>query len=261
VCKKVCFRGVSQSENTLSNPNLTLDSRAEVLHNLLQSDGYIVPSSESQVAPRGTAGKEDVPSSDRKSCKIEATVVPPTLNPLSLQYGDVLVCSGSRHPALFCDYLVLRREDLHWIDRRCPAAHRREAPLRLLFKARYAQKMRACRLEYICAPDYSGFGVPDVFAVVDSYSDCTHVRVHFEQQPERAITPGQVCVLYRDISPGDYGSISAIAREHNISPAPVSVTAPAAGRPVECVGSARIHSAGPSYFETGREVPHGIKDI
>jgi hypothetical protein len=64
-----------------------------------------------------------------------------------------------------------------------------------------------------------------------------------------------VCVLYRGVST-DQLDIAATG------PAPASASAPCPPMEMmECVGSARIHAAGPSYAETRRAVPLGIKDI
>ena len=86
-----------------------------------------------------------------------------------LDSNRLVVAQGVDHPRLF--HASCRITDLHWIDRRVA-----DDPFECSAKIRYRQQDSACRL-----------------SAIDSGS----ATVEFET-PQRAITPGQALVLYRD---------------------------------------------------------------
>jgi tRNA-specific 2-thiouridylase len=86
-----------------------------------------------------------------------------------LECNRLIVAQGHAHPTLFRP--ALRAEAAHWIDAAAPAL-----PLRCAAKIRYRQADQACTVH---AVENGGLHV-----VFDS--------------PQRAITPGQAVVFYRD---------------------------------------------------------------
>jgi tRNA-specific 2-thiouridylase len=86
-----------------------------------------------------------------------------------LQRNVLMVVQGNDHPRLFSD--GLRARQLYWVDLRGPSL-----PLRCRAKTRYRQ--------------------PDQDCLVQTLAD-GGIEVVFDQ-PQRAVTPGQSVVLYRD---------------------------------------------------------------
>jgi tRNA-specific 2-thiouridylase len=86
-----------------------------------------------------------------------------------LAHNVLLVAQGHDHPLLFSQGLIA--ESPHWIDGAPPPL-----PLQCTAKTRYRQPDQACTVEA------AGEGL---------------LRVHFDQ-PQRAVTPGQSVVFYRE---------------------------------------------------------------
>lgn len=82
---------------------------------------------------------------------------------------NVLLVAQGEHPLLYSDQLEAAR--LHWTRGDAPSA-----PLRCAAKTRYRQPDQACTLEWV---------------------EGDRCRVSFDQ-PQRAVTPGQSVVFYRD---------------------------------------------------------------
>ncbi|MDO8909027.1 MAG: tRNA 2-thiouridine(34) synthase MnmA [Pseudohongiella sp.] len=89
-----------------------------------------------------------------------------------LDRNVLLVAQGNQHPALFSSALIASQ--IAWINRQPP-----DLPLSCTAKIRYRQQDQVCRVS--AASD----GSPD------------QVKVSFDS-PQRAVTPGQVIVFYRD---------------------------------------------------------------
>lgn len=88
-----------------------------------------------------------------------------------LERNVLVVAQGNDHPALYSQ--GLRASQLSWINRQAP-----ELPLRCMAKIRYRQADQACHVSL--ADDADG----------------TVIDVRFDQ-PQRAVTPGQVIVFYQ----------------------------------------------------------------
>ena len=87
----------------------------------------------------------------------------------NLDTNQLVVVQGHQHDLLMCDYLVA--EQLHWISDKEPD----ETEFSCLSRSRHRQALQDCRVQL--QGDYS--------------------KVIFEQ-PQRAATPGQSIVFYRD---------------------------------------------------------------
>jgi tRNA-specific 2-thiouridylase len=81
----------------------------------------------------------------------------------------LVVGQGHDHPALLSR--TLEADQVHWIPRDAPPRR-----FRALARCRHRQPLQACTV------DWDGDGI---------------LRVTFDE-PQRALTPGQACVLYRD---------------------------------------------------------------
>ena len=86
-----------------------------------------------------------------------------------LENNRLLVAQGHDHPLLFSDNLIA--EELHWVTN-APE----ELPFRCAAKTRYRQLDQAC-------------------TITSLDNDVCHVEF---DQPQRAVTPGQSCVFYKD---------------------------------------------------------------
>ena len=113
-----------------------------------------------------------------------------------LAAGDVFVAKGTDHPALFSDGLAVQGSDFSWVGGAPPAALQRRLELKLRpslppgdgeaapaprfgYKARYQQQVAPCSV------DIEHVGGDGAYTLA----------VRFDE-PQRAITPGQICVLY-----------------------------------------------------------------
>ena len=86
-----------------------------------------------------------------------------------MENNRLVVTQGHDHQLLFSDSLVA--EELHWISD-AP----KDLPYRCAAKTRYRQSDQACTITYLD-------------------NDVCHVEF---DQPQRAVTPGQSCVFYKD---------------------------------------------------------------
>jgi len=86
-----------------------------------------------------------------------------------LENNRLLVAQGHDHPLLFSNCLVA--EEVHWIT-----GAPRDLPFRCTAKTRYRQLDQTCTITYLD-------------------NDVCHVAF---DQPQRAVTPGQYCVFYKD---------------------------------------------------------------
>jgi tRNA-specific 2-thiouridylase len=109
------------------------------------------------------------------------------------QRNIVYVERGTRHPSMYCDDLTAT--EISWVSGQAPGL-----PLRCRAKVRYRQQDQDCTITKI---------------------EGDRVWVTFDE-PQRAVTPRQSVVFYRD---------------------------------GECLGGAMIEAPGPSYYEQGRELP------
>jgi tRNA-uridine 2-sulfurtransferase len=112
----------------------------------------------------------------------------------NIERNEVIVDQGPQHPALYCDELIAT--DLTWISGQEPCFI--NSPYHS--KIRYRQPDQACRIIRL---------------------DEDNIRVTFEI-PQRAVTPGQSVVFYKE----------------NV-----------------CLGGGIIKEAGPSYYEQKRALP------
>ncbi len=95
-----------------------------------------------------------------------------------LKRNVLVVAQGNHHPALYSS--GLRANQLSWINRDAPTL-----PLRCTAKIRYRQADQACEIRSSQKPG------------MDPASNASSVEVYFDE-PQRAVTPGQVIVFYQD---------------------------------------------------------------
>lgn len=85
---------------------------------------------------------------------------------------EVFVCAGTHHPALYSDTLFL--DEIHWIGGSVPPPLRSEGRMKALCRIRHLQPLASCEI---------------------SGNQTYGWTIHFDH-PVRAITPGQLAVLY-----------------------------------------------------------------
>jgi tRNA-specific 2-thiouridylase len=117
--------------------------------------------------------------------------------------GDVLLCSGKDHPALFCRTAVAG--GTFWVAGSPPGALLGGGVATLLYKARYAQPPAEATAQLLPAVDQCSGGDwrPSVAciplsaaqAAVEGGDAAAELRLRFAA-PARAVTPGQAVVLY-----------------------------------------------------------------
>jgi hypothetical protein len=116
--------------------------------------------------------------------------------------------------------------------------HNREE---IFFKARYAQKIRPCSIEYVSIQQDDNL-IEKLFS--SDISRFTHYKISFSTQPERCITPGQVVALFTDLC-----ELGIKISEDNDD------TLNGFEKGLECIGGGKIFAAGPSYYSTGKSLP------
>lgn len=94
---------------------------------------------------------------------------------LTLQKGDILVVRSLDHPALYTNHYTFPVSQCNWIGGVLPECLQQRNEMELQYKARYAQSLQSCTARL--------------------NGDQSMVQITFAQ-PVRALTPGQILVLY-----------------------------------------------------------------
>lgn len=111
----------------------------------------------------------------------------------------VYVARGAGHPTLFSDYLIADLSAFSWIAEKPPVGMPSgcgDCSLRLQFKARYNNQPAACSVSIRCEACSSNPGSTRCSNTVLDMKR-PQLVVTFDS-PERAVTPGQILVLYND---------------------------------------------------------------
>jgi len=105
-----------------------------------------------------------------------------SLGATKLQRGDILVAEGHEHPALLRETMQINVDQFNWISGYITPSLLLGNLMDLQFKARYTQVLQNCTVRITTVT--SEFG-----------TDTTVLAIKFAV-PQRALTPGQIFVLY-----------------------------------------------------------------
>jgi len=108
-----------------------------------------------------------------------------------IETNTLMVAEGPNDNALFSKKLTV--ESINWISGNSP-----QLPLECEARIRYRQPLQFCRIERIPADNERIRANHKSFAIrEDSFNDSFIIRVFFKEE-QRAVTPGQSVVFYKD---------------------------------------------------------------
>ena len=167
----------------------------------------------------------------------DAVSSPPTLRlppPVGIIcLGDVLVAAGKRHAALYADRLYVAGNSFSWVSGVAPEEVFGSGGLRCWARVRHGLPLVRCTVRLI--EKVSPKSTPQHVADLRLASTGQEIEVSFEE-PQRALTAGQVVALYVD-GPTDMLQSAGL------------------GEALVCLGGGPILDVAPSYWDQGRPLP------